>query len=268
MKRVFSVLAWLLLLWGCRVVPGASARIREPSPVPLSPTPREISEAVQEAAAFSRRTPAPDPERPMVALTFDDGPTTYTPMILDLLDRYGAKGTFFVIGSRLNDGTRPVLQRMADMGCDIGMHDLTHADLTKFSAAANAQRIERMQGLISDQITGGYRTLLLRPPYGSLNQAVRQACCAAGVLCVRWSVDTRDWSHKNPKTVLKIVQTEARDGAIILFHDRLSATVTALEEVIPYLQAQGYDLVTVTELLRSSGDPLRAGEDYRRKPGR
>ena len=204
----------------------------------------------------------------MIALTFDDGPTEYTPQVLDLLERHGAKGTFFVIGQNLGEGTRPVLQRMADMGCDIGMHDLTHTDLTKLSAAANVKRIREMQALVSAQIDGGYETHLLRPPFGSLNKTVRRALRTAGAASIRWSVDTRDWSNKSPKTILKIVKAETRDGAILLFHDRLPTTVAALEEAIPWLQEQGYDLVTVTELIESSGQSIRYGEDYQRKPGR
>ena len=184
------------------------------------------------------------------------------------MERYDAKGTFFVIGSSLSEKTRPVLQRMADMGCEIGMHDLNHANLTKLSASTNVKRIERMRTLISAQIEGGYDVHLLRPPYGYLNKAVRQACKAGNVASIRWSVDTRDWSNKNPRTILKTVQKEAKDGAILLFHDRLPTTVTALREVIPWLQAQGYDLVTVTELIESSGESIRYGEDYHRKPGR
>ena len=188
--------------------------------------------------------------------------------MLDLLERYGAKGTFFVIGSNLSEKTKPVLQRMADMGCEIGMHDLTHADLTRLSAAANVKRINEMRARIFAQIDGGYDAHLLRPPFGSLNKTVRRACKTADAASIRWSVDTRDWSNKNPRTILKIVKAEAKDGAIILFHDRLDTTVTALEEAIPWLQAQGYDLVTVTELIESSGQSIRYGEDYQHKPGK
>ena len=184
------------------------------------------------------------------------------------MERYEAKGTFFVIGSSLSDKTRPILQRMADMGCDIGSHDLTHADLTRFSASTNLKRIEKMRARISAQIEGGYDVRLLRPPYGYVNKALRRACQEGQVACVRWSVDTRDWSNKSPKTILKIVKREAKDGAILLFHDRLPTTVTALESVIPYLKEQGFDLVTVTELIESGGQPLQYGADYRKKPGR
>ena len=288
-----------LLLWGCGGEVSASALAASPTPTPhmavatlappqtilvdaqtpvatMTPRPTPTPTATPAPTPVPTATPAPtptpeptsDPDRPMVALTFDDGPTEYTAQVLDLLEQYGAKGTFFVIGKSLNQKTRPILQRMLDLGCDIGMHDLTHADLTRLSTASNTKRIERMRALISAQIDGGYDPHLLRPPFGNLNKAVRRACKAANVASIRWSVDTRDWSNKNPRTILKTVQKEAKDGAILLFHDRLPTTVTALREVIPWLQAQGYDLVTVTELIESSGESIRYGEDYHRKPGR
>ena len=281
-----------LLLWGCGREVSASALAAEPTPAPRMedatlappqiivvasqtpvatmtprPTPTPTATPAPTPVPTPTPEPTPDPDRPMVALTFDDGPTEYTPQVLDLLEQYGAKGTFFVIGKSLSQETRPILQRMLDLGCDIGMHDLTHTDLTRLSAASNAKRIERMRALISAQIDGGYDPHLLRPPFGNLNKAVRRACKAANVASIRWSVDTRDWSNKNPKIILKIVKSDTRDGAIILFHDRLAATVTALQDVIPWLQEQGYDLVTVTELIESSGQSVEYGKDYRRKPG-
>jgi len=201
----------------------------------------------------------------MVALTFDDGPNlTYTPQVLDKLEQYGAKGTFFVVGSHLNEKSKPLLQRMADAGHDIGMHGLNHTAMTRFSAAKNTDRFEQMRQKISEQIEGGYDTHLLRPPYGSQNKNVLKACAAAGVACIRWSVDTRDWSNKNANTIFRIVQRDTKNGAIILFHDRLESTVASLDKVIPWLQEQGYALVTVTELLESAG-PIVYGQDYRYK---
>ena len=291
MKRMLLILLGLGLLLGCRgKVPAAaltpetkqtpayvsSAPLQEVMVAAVSPTPTGTPRPTNTPTPTPSPTPeptptpdpTPDPDRPMVALTFDDGPTKYTSQVLDLLERYGAKGTFFVIGRSLSEETRPVLQRMRDLGCDIGMHDLTHADLTRLSASANVKRIERMRGLISAQIDGGYETHLLRTPFGKLNKAVRRACETANVASIRWSVDPRDWSSKDPKAILKIVKKETKDGAILLFHDRLPTTVTALETVIPWLQEQGYDLVTVTELIESSGQTVRYGEDYQRKPGR
>ena len=266
MKRILFILLTPLLLWGCRRdVPPAA-----PTPE-AAPTPASEAVFAQILPGPSTETPGtrtgPDPDRPMVALTFDDGPTKHTTRVLDLLAEHDARGTFFVIGSKLNDDTRPILQRMADLGCDIGMHGLTHTDMTRFSAAANTKRIQRMRRLISDQIDGGYEAHLLRPPFGNLNQDVRRACRICNVACIRWSVDTRDWSNKDPERILSTVKRETRDGAILLFHDRLDTTVAALQKVIPYLQAQGYELVTVTELIESSGQSIRSGEDYRSRPG-
>ena len=265
MKRILFLLLAAMLLQGCGANVAASAQREAAMATPLMETPAATA---REVAAIPDSTAAATiaPRRPMAALTFDDGPTKYTSQVLDLLARYGARGTFFVIGSKLSDDTRPILQRMVDLGCDIGMHDLNHSDLSKLTAAANTKRIERMRRLISAQIEGGYDARLLRPPYGAVNDAVRRACKNGQVACVRWSVDTRDWSSKDPKAILRIVQRETRDGAILLFHDRLPSTVTALEAVIPWLQEQGYELVTVTELLTSGGRSLRYGEEYRRRP--
>ena len=279
--RLLALILALALLGGCAPVGAAMERPLDTAP-PRSPAPTAARvdlwlDAATPGPTLSPRpspsptpTPAPtkDPNRPMIALTFDDGPNLeFTPQVLDLLEEYGIKGTFFVIGSNLSERTRPILQRMADMGCDIGMHGLTHTDMTRFSAATNASRFEKMRKLISDQIEGGYDTHLLRPPFGSLNKVVRRACKTAQVASIRWSVDTLDWSNKNPAAIMKYVQKGAKNGRIILFHDRLSTTVTALEQVIPWLLEEGYDLVTVTELIESSGKPLAYGEDYQRKPG-
>ena len=243
--------------------PSASAI---PAPTaPPTPTDTPTFAPTDEPTPVPTETPTRDPNRPMVALTFDDGPNReFTPQVLDLLERYGAKATFFVVGANLSESTKPILQRMVDMGCDVGMHGLTHTDMRKFSIASNTKRFERMRGLISDQIAGGYETHLLRPPYGAINDKVKKACKAAEVASIRWSVDTMDWSNKNPKKILKIVKQETENGAIILFHDRLATTVEALEPVLLWLVEQGYELVTVTELLESAA-PIEYGRDYRYK---
>ena len=123
-----------------------------------------------------------------------------------------------------------------------------------------------MREKISEQITGGYDTHLLRPPYGATSKSVRKACKTAEVASIRWSVDTLDWKTRNANKIIKTVKDEVKNGSIVLFHDRLDATVEALKELIPWLIDQGYDIVTVTELLESAG-PIVYGEDYRFKPG-
>ena len=203
----------------------------------------------------------------MAALTFDDGPNSeFTPKVLDLLETYGAKGTFFVVGTHLGESSRPILNRMVRLGCEIGVHDTNHSNLTKLSIANVTRRMTQMREKISSLVDGGYETHIMRPPYGSTNKNVRKACKAAELASIRWSIDTLDWSNKNKRKIVKTVKSEIKSGSIVLFHDRLDATVVALEELLPWLIEQGYDLVTVTELIESAGKPLEYGKDYRCRP--
>ena len=125
-----------------------------PTPVPTdtpSPEPTETPE------------PTPDPNRQMVALTFDDGPNSaYTMRFLDILEKYGVPGTFFVIGTNLDDQKAPqILQRMIELGCEIGMHDLRHSDLTRFNYDSNLKRIRQMaedkQPIFAGEVLKGFQ---------------------------------------------------------------------------------------------------------------
>ena len=290
--RFLSILLCLLLL-GCSIAPVRLSGVQpepedvstevvfvqltpvptacptpEPSPTPTpSPTPSPTPTPTPTPSPTPTPEPTPDPNRRMVALTFDDGPNeVYTPQVLDLLEQYGVKGTFFVVGTHFNERTKPILQRMVDLGCEIGVHDTNHTNLTKLSIASVTKRMTQMREKISAQIDGGYETHLMRPPYGSTNKNVRKACKAAELASIRWSVDTMDWSNKSKKKIVRTVKSEVKNGSIVLFHDRLDATVEALKELIPWLLEQGYDLVTVTELIESSGKPVEYGRDYRYKP--
>ncbi len=298
MKRIVVFLLLILILLGCTakdsapVNAGTESRQPETAPVgeavdevfaavvtlapatpdllptlPPTPTPTPSPEPTPTPDPTPTPEPTKDPNRPMVALTFDDGPNIeFTPQVLDLLEQYGVKGTFFVVGSHLNAESKPILQRMADLGCDIGIHGLTHVKMTSFSYSENVVRFQKMREKISDQVEGGYTPHLMRPPYGTTSKSVRRACKTAELASIRWSVDTLDWKTKNTGKVIKTVKSEVKNGSIVLFHDRLDATVEALKELIPWLLEEGYDIVTVTELLESAG-PIQYGEDYRAKPG-
>ncbi len=213
----------------------------EPTPEPTeTPTPEPTETPTPEPT----EAPTPDPNRKMVALTFDDGPNgTYTPQFLDLLERHGVRATFFVHGTATTEKTAPLLQRMVE----------------------NAKRIERTRQKISDSIEGGYETHLMRPPGGAQNGTVRSGAKDAETAVILWSVDTVDWKTRNKKEILKICRSKIQNGSIILCHDRIDATLKAVDELIPWLKEQGYDLVTVTELLNSSGSPIEYGTAYRCK---
>ena len=99
----------------------------------------------------------------------------------------------------------------------------------------------------------------MRPPYGSCNDTVREQASAAGIALVNWSVDTLDWKHKDADKVYASIMADAKDGAIILCHDLHKTTVDAMERVIPDLLAQGYQLVTVSQLLTAEGETIQPG---------
>lgn len=185
-----------------------------------------------------------DPNQPMIALTFDDGPTKkYTSAILDALKENQASATFFVLGSRASDFPE-ILQRMILEGNEIGNHTYSHKQLTTLSKANIEEEITHTQESIHD-VTNHYPNVI-RPPYGSKNEDVMQ--CAEGKKIVTWSLDTEDWRSRNTETIVNKVLKEVKDGDIILMHDLYASTAEAAIILIPKLKDMGYQLVTVSEL--------------------
>ena len=199
------------------------------------------------------------PSGPMLALTFDDGPSAHTDRLLDALSVNGAKATFYVVGNML-DGRANTLRRMTADGHEIGGHSWNHRQLTNLSAEELTDQLMSTRAKIYS-ITGVDATTA-RPPYGSCNNQVKETAAKLGIALVNWSVDTLDWKYKDADTVYQAVMDSAKDGAIILCHDLHKTTVDAMERAIPALLAEGYQLVTVTELLTSQGGTVNAGTLY------
>lgn len=200
-----------------------------------------------------------NPDLPMVALTFDDGPGKHTDRLLDVFATHGGKGTFFVIGNVL-DNRSDVLQRMVSEGHEIGGHSWDHRQLTKLNSSDLANQLIGTRSKIEDLT--GMNTSLLRPPYGSYNSDVKNICANLGIVMVNWSLDTLDWKYKDADRIYDTILNDIQDGDIILCHDLHGTTVDAMEKVIPELIARGYQLVTVSELLEQRGDVIKAGEVY------
>lgn len=197
-----------------------------------------------------------DPSKPMVALTFDDGPSQYTPGILDTLEKYESRATFFEVGNRVNQYPDTVM-RISRMGCEIGNHSYDHALLGNASAAKIHSEISSTDAKIK-AITGK-KTTLLRPPYGSIGSSLRRN---AGLPMILWSIDTLDWKYRNADTVYRSVINHVKDGDIILMHDLYSSTCTAVQKIVPELRKRGYQLVTVSELAQYKKVTLSAGKSY------
>lgn len=197
-----------------------------------------------------------DPTKPMIALTFDDGPSKHTERLLDIFAQYGGKGTFFVVGNVI-EKREETLNRMVAEGHEIGGHSWDHRQLTKLSSADMTDEIMNTRAKIYSLT--GIDTTIMRPPYGSYNDETKRICAENGIVIINWSLDTLDWKTRDADKVYDAIMSEVKDGDIILCHDLHGSTVDAMERVIPDLIAQGYQLVTVSELLSYGESEVNAG---------
>lgn len=185
---------------------------------------------------------------PMIALTFDDGPyPKVTGHILDVLEKNGVCATFFVLGSRI-EGHEDMLTRMDELGCEIGNHSFSHADLTRLSKADCQRELSDTDAEIR-RVTG-HEASVVRPPYGYYNKTVMSAAERPLIL---WTVDTNDWRGKAPGEIADYVIQQAKEGSVILMHDQQTQTADAMEMIIPTLIEEGFRFVTVLELIRLTG---------------
>ena len=185
---------------------------------------------------------------PMIALTFDDGPyPKVTGHILDVLEKNGVCATFFVLGSRI-EGHEDMLTRMDELGCEIGNHSFSHADLTRLSKADCQRELSDTDAEIR-RVTG-HEASVVRPPYGYYNKTVMSA---AGRPLILWTVDTNDWRGKAPGEIADCVIQQAKEGSVILMHDQQTQTADAMEMIIPTLIEEGFRFVTVSELIGLTG---------------
>lgn len=207
-------------------------------------------------------TDTPDAARPMIALTFDDGPSVHTERLLDLFAAYGGHGTFCVIGNRI-DLLPDTVSRAVREGNELAVHSWDHCQLTRLGADKVTEEIETTRKKIQE-LTGKTCTVI-RPTYGAVNDTLMRVAKDLDMIVVNWSVDTLDWKTRNADATYRAVMQGAEDGAIILCHDLYGETVDAMERVIPELTARGYRLVTVTELLTADARTVEAGRLYRKQ---
>lgn len=197
-----------------------------------------------------------DVNKPMIALTFDDGPGPGTDRILETLKKYNAKATFFMIGTN-TDRYPDTIRKMRELGCELGNHSKTHPQLTKLSAEQIRKEMEYTNKSI-EKATGGFRPTIMRPPFGLINAKVREN---VGLPLQMWSVDTLDWKTRNTKKTVEAVM-KAGDGDVVLMHDIHKQSVEAAVQLIPKLIDKGYQLVTVSELAEARGVKLEKGQKY------
>ena len=183
-------------------------------------------------------------EKPSIAITFDDGPSSrYTDRLLDGLKERNVKASFFLIGENAEEN--PVLvERIYKEGHLIGNHTYSHVQITHLSEKDAANEIERTDQVIS-AITGEH-VAYMRPPFGAWQ---RELEIKMEVLPVLWSVDPLDWTTENVDEIVSKVVTEVEEGDIILLHDCYASSVEAALRIVDILQKEGYEFVTVDRLL-------------------
>lgn len=197
-----------------------------------------------------------DKNKKMVALTYDDGPSIYTPRVLKTLKENNAVATFFVVGNRVPTYSDTV-KKAHDMGCEIGNHTYEHKNLTRVSEAEVKRQITKTNRNVK-KVTG-QAPVIVRPTGGATNANVKQW---VGMPSIIWSIDTLDWKTRNAGSTKKAVLDHVKDGDIVLMHDLYSATASASETIIPELVKRGYQLVTVSELAECRGGMKETGAYY------
>ncbi len=201
-----------------------------------------------------------------VALTFDDGPSaSVTPKVLDILKRHHVRATFFVLGENVvrNKG---IVARAAAEGHEIASHSWNHPNLSKMSQAQVISQMDRTAAAIREAT--GSEPALMRPPYGATNRTLGGMLMARyGTPSVLWDVDTVDWRHPGVNVVIRRAVGGAHNGSIILLHDIHASTLAAVEGVVEGLKARGFQLVTVSELIRMGREAAGEAADKVESPG-
>ena len=197
-----------------------------------------------------------DKNKKMVALTYDDGPSIYTPRILKTLKENNSVATFFVVGNRVPMYSDTV-KKAYDMGCEIGNHTYEHKSLPNLSETEVKRQISKTNKEVKKAI--GEKPVIMRPTGGATNTNIKKW---VGMPSIIGSVDTLDWKTRNADSTRRAVLNRVKDGDIVLMHDLYSATATASETIIPELVRWGYQLVTVSELAECRGGMKETGAYY------
>lgn len=200
-----------------------------------------------------------DPSKPMIALTFDDGPDykTASNRILDTLEKYNAKATFFMVG-RNAKGNEENLKRKVELGMEIGNHTYDHEH---YGQNVTAKDISKASDAIYKAC--GVRPTAFRSPGGNTTDTIREECEKEGMPLYYWNLDTLDWKSRDANKVYNMVIKYAEDGDIVLMHEIYGSTADAVEKIVPELIKRGYQLVTCEELVKYKGgtDP-KPGSQY------
>ena len=200
-----------------------------------------------------------DPTKPMIALTFDDGPSEYTQRILDTLEKYGCHATFCMVGNRMGQNAEAVAAVVAS-GNDIATHTWSHENLKELSSARAKRALTNGFYKITEMT--GREVHFVRPPYGAWNSNVCGVCRDLGLSIVTWSIDTLDWKTRDAEKTFQTIKQQVKNGDIILCHDTYEATADAVDMFVPWLVEQGYQVLSLEEIFSYYDGGAKPGVVY------
>lgn len=193
----------------------------------------------------------------LIAFTFDDGPSYIgTNKLLDNLDKYNARVTFFVLGSRV-ENYKDTLTKAYKMGNTIGNHTYSHSNLLKLDNYSVMDEIKKTNETIKN-ITGS-ETIYLRPPYGNINSDIKNI---SNMYTILWDLDTEDWKNKDKDRIADYIVSNAHDGAIVLLHDLYETSVDGALLAMERLEKEGYAFVTIDEMIKIKDIQLDINKNY------
>lgn len=229
---------------------------KKPSAPKDTATPKPTEKADERVGAEKWMRTNLNPDKPMVALTFDDGPyTPVTKRLLKAVKKYDGKVTFFVVANRIPTFPK-VLKQAYDEGNQIASHTYAHVNLSELNKKQINKELDKANKEVKKVI--GCEVTALRPPGGNISQTMRKVI---DVPMIYWSVDTEDWKSRNKNKILKRCK-DIEDGDIVLMHDLYPTTADAVETLVPRLKKKGFQLVTIDELLYYKGIKVKAGKVY------
>lgn len=193
-----------------------------------------------------------------VALTFDDGPSSFTEEIIDLLQKYNYNATFFVLGNKLTLNYKDILKKSIKNGNEIGVHGYSHRSFTKMRQATMEEEITKTKKYIKNLT--GYESALVRPPYGNITKTIKNYNLGPYIL---WNNDTLDWKLRDANKISSRLINSIEDKSIILMHDTYLTTFKALEIILPYLKENNYVVTTVSKIYELNGITLESNKSYR-----
>lgn len=198
-----------------------------------------------------------DRDKKTVALTFDDGPSSNTLTIVDLLTKNKANATFFILGSKIDDNNLKSLKYLLQNGNEIGSHTYSHKILTRVNKSRLDSEFNTVKDILKNKLN--YDLKLVRPPYGILNNYIKNKYNYSYIL---WNIDTLDWQSRSAVKVYNKVINHISDGDIILMHETYISSVKALEKILPELTQEGFQVTTVSNLAELKGISLEDNQVY------